>query len=322
MGCGIKLTVDYAFKRTFGTEENRNVLRHLLNSLLQTSLKAPITEIAVLNPTTDKTRADDKLTIFDIKARDADGREFIIEVQLYPHKNFAERLVYYGAKEYSSQLVEGESYHQLKPVYVICITEATLFSGGSTPHSRFRLVDIDQRLTLTEQFEIHVVELPKFTRSVDQLLNDEERWTYFIQNSEAYDSDSLPQPLAIVPEICQAAEILTMVAHSPAEKAEYEDRLKAQRDEISRIAFALDEGLARGRLEGRLEGHLEGLAKGRAWIVRVGQLVMGPLSSQQRNQIESLTDLDVLDEIMTRIAPGQSWERVLEPLQSASPSSN
>ncbi len=319
MGCGIKLTVDFAFKRTFGTEENRNVLMHLLNSLLKRSLKAPITEITILNPASSKQQSDDKLTVFDIKARDADGREFIIEVQLFPHKNLAERLLYYGAKEYADQLVEGETYQELKPVYVICITAATLILKGTAPHSRFQIADLTQQLTLTDQFEIHVVELSKFTRGLDELKNDEERWTFFIQNSEEYDSNSLPQPLAIVPEICQAAGTLTMVAHSPTERAEYEDRLKAQRDESSRIAFARDEGRLEGRLEGRVEGELAGR---RALVIELGQLLMGPLSSQQRDRIDGISELRLLEQLTQRMGVGQSWEQVLAQLQSASASSN
>lgn len=180
MKCGIKLTVDYAFKVTFGTIENLPVLMHLLNSILAKALRSPIVKITLLNPFSRRDQATQKLTIFDIKAVDETGREFIIEVQLYGHENFAERLVHYWAKEYAAQLSEGDHYRQLKPVFVVCITDANLFSDATQAHCRFQLVDVVQEIVLTEQLEVHVIQLPKFDRKLDELETDEDRWLYFI----------------------------------------------------------------------------------------------------------------------------------------------
>lgn len=314
MKCGIKLTVDYAFKRTFGTEENRNVLKHLLNSILARSLTSPIAEITVLNPFSGKVSADDKLSIFDIKARDEIGREFIVEVQLYDHENLRERLVYYWAKEYSGQLQEGDNYDVLKPVFVICIAETTLFRETTKAHSRFQLIDTSQNLTLTSHLEVHVIELQKFSRDLEELEDDEERWLYFLRNAEDYDSESLPQPLAIVPEIIQATGTLTMVAHSPAEREIYEAKLKAQRDERSRIATAINRGLAEGRTEGRL-------VQARAMLLRLGQRFIGPLTPQEQARVEAINEVELLEEYALRVPSSESWNQLLGDV-SASASNN
>ncbi len=140
MGSGIDPKVDYAFKRVFGSDENRNVLRHLLNSFLSDSLPRPITEITLLNPFCLTDVRDDKLSILDIKARDDVGREYIVEVQLYPHANFPERLLYYAAKDYAGQLAEGEEYWQLRPVLVLCFVNGELFAAAKESHSYFELM--------------------------------------------------------------------------------------------------------------------------------------------------------------------------------------
>ena len=98
MGTGIDPKVDYAFKRVFGSEENRNVLLHLLNALLEDSLPQKIREVELLNPFSDRDAENDKLSVLDIKARDEAGREYLIEMQLFTHASFPERLLYYGAK--------------------------------------------------------------------------------------------------------------------------------------------------------------------------------------------------------------------------------
>ncbi len=312
MKCGIKLTIDYAFKRTFGTEENSNVLMHLLNSILARSLTSPIVELTLLNPFSGKEQLDDKLTIFDIRARDQLGREFIVEVQLYEQRYLPERLVYYWAKEYAGQLVEGDDYKLLKPVFVVCITETTLFDGATKAHSRFQLVDASQNLTLTPHLEVHVIELQKFALKLDELHNDEERWLYYIQNSEDYDSESLPTSLASVPEIRQATETLTMVAHTPTEREIYEAKLKALRDERSRLSTAFDRGIEQGIERGIVKGIEQGrVQEARNNIQQLGQLILGPLTAAQRQRLAGIEDLDVLKRLVSQISPSSTWDAIL-----------
>lgn len=314
MRCGIKLTVDYAFKRTFGTEENRNVLMHLLNSILAESLTSPIAEITLLNPFSGKSQPDDKQSIFDIKARDQLGREFIVEVQLYEQRYLPERLVFYWAKEYAGQLAEGDDYKLLKPVFVICITEITLFEAATKAHSRFQLVDASQSLTLTPHLEVHVIELEKFSLELDDLCDDEDRWLYFLRNSEDYDSSSLPTSLAAVPEIQQATGTLTMVAHTPTERELYEAELKALRDERSRLSTAFDKGVESGRLEGRRSGEIAACQEN---LVQLGELIVGPLTATQRQRILETDNLDQLKEFLSRIAATRSWDEILNPVAPA-----
>ena len=83
---GIDPKVDYAFKRVFGSEDNRDVLIDLLNAVLQLGPGREVFAVELLNPFNDKSYADDKLSIVDVKARDAAGR----------HQR---RLLVHGARE-------------------------------------------------------------------------------------------------------------------------------------------------------------------------------------------------------------------------------
>ena len=62
MPLGIRPTNDYAFKRTFGTPENRVALISLLNAILD--LSSPIVEVTLANPFNLQDFKDDKLSIF------------------------------------------------------------------------------------------------------------------------------------------------------------------------------------------------------------------------------------------------------------------
>nr|WP_288009034.1 PD-(D/E)XK nuclease family transposase [Kyrpidia sp.] len=70
--------VDFVFKRIFGTEENKDVLAHFLNSVFEDSGEPLIADVEILNPFLEKEALSDKLAVLDVKARtgerDADQR--------------------------------------------------------------------------------------------------------------------------------------------------------------------------------------------------------------------------------------------------------
>ena len=73
--------IDRVFKALLGSEENRNLLVHFINTILTSDLSAPITEAEILNPYNDKEFLDDKLSEVDVKAKDCEGRLYQIEIQ-------------------------------------------------------------------------------------------------------------------------------------------------------------------------------------------------------------------------------------------------
>jgi len=80
MPLGIRPTVDFAFKKTFGDPNNRLALISLLNAILE--LPLPIADVAIENPFNYQDFHDDKLSILDVKATDVAGSVFNIEMQL------------------------------------------------------------------------------------------------------------------------------------------------------------------------------------------------------------------------------------------------
>jgi len=56
--------------------------------------------VEIQNPYNEKAFLDDKLTVVDVKARDATGRMFQVEVQLLNHRDLAARILYGWADLY------------------------------------------------------------------------------------------------------------------------------------------------------------------------------------------------------------------------------
>jgi predicted transposase/invertase (TIGR01784 family) len=68
----INPTVDCVFKAILGSEENKNLLIHFLNAILEPEKGSLIKEVLIKNPYNERSFTDDKLTIVDVKAIDMD----------------------------------------------------------------------------------------------------------------------------------------------------------------------------------------------------------------------------------------------------------
>ncbi|MBI2479327.1 MAG: Rpn family recombination-promoting nuclease/putative transposase [Planctomycetia bacterium] len=92
MPLGIRPTNDFAFKKTFGSPENKQALMSLLNAILE--LPSPIVDVTIENPYSQQDFQDDKLSILDVKALDQSGSIYNIEMQLTVHHGLVQRIVF------------------------------------------------------------------------------------------------------------------------------------------------------------------------------------------------------------------------------------
>ncbi len=77
---GIKPTVDFAFKKIFGSPQNSVALIGLLNAILD--LDRPIESVVILNPFSYQEFAGSKLIVLDVRCRDSAGRWLNVEMQV------------------------------------------------------------------------------------------------------------------------------------------------------------------------------------------------------------------------------------------------
>lgn len=292
METGIDPKVDYAFKRVFGSEENREILLNLLNAVLMTSETRPLKEIEILNPFSHKETLDDRLAILNIKAIDDQGREFLIEMQMLAHQLFRERLLFYLAKDYAQQLHEGEQWENLRPVIVVCFINDVLCPETAGYHGRYELLDPDTQVRFSKHWSIHIFELPKFHKSVTELATDIERWNYFLQHGNELDPDNLPLPLQS-PSIRQATGVLQKMSLNTLERDQYEARLRFQRDEQSRLETVL-------------------VTERRNVILRIGTKRLGTPPPDVVSQLNDLTNPDRLLELFDRILDCATWEALFD----------
>jgi predicted transposase/invertase (TIGR01784 family) len=111
------------------------------------------------------------------------------------------------------------------------------------------------QLVFSGQQSIHLIELPKFRLTAEELADPLDVWCYFLLHGPELDTDHLPEALQ-TPTVWRAMEVLRMLTQDEQERERYQARLKAQRDQRSFLKDAREEGLEIGRQIGEIEGRI------------------------------------------------------------------
>ena len=299
---GIDPKVDYVFKRLFGREQNAPLLIHLLNAILQFQPGSRIASLQILNPFHDKENLDDKLSVLDIKARDESGRLFNIEMQMLAYGPFRTRVLYYWAKLYQGQMLEGMQYEELHPAISICFVNTPLYPEVPAHHLVFELRERRHAMVFTDHLQVHILELAKFKLRGDQLAAPEDPWLYFLCHGDELDTEALPAALEL-PEIHKALGEMKMLTKDQLELERYESRLKMKRDMYAALKEAQTQGLTEGLTEGRAEGRAEGQKEGKIERIHGWQrfLRQQPTPAEQL-MIRSIEELEAMAQSLERDA--------------------
>ena len=286
MPLGIRPINDFAFKKTFGTVENRVALVSLLNAILNP--KSPIVEVTLENPYNLQDFKDDKLSILDVKAVDRVGAIYDIEMQLAIFAGMVQRIVFYGCELYAGQLKAGDDYTGLHPVYSICLVNGILWPDATQVHHAFCLADRESGRTLHGMLEIHTLELARYTLRESELAADDMLgcWLYWLLHAHEYEPPALLELLP-QPAFRQATETLTRIAQISEDKAMYDAREKAIRDRKWELNSAFREGEREGEIKGKIEGKIE--------LIRTLQgILQTPVSEELELRAMTLEQLEAL----------------------------
>ena len=240
---------DVIFKIVFGTPQNTSVLRALLNALLGLSGSDRIIELEILNPMASTEYVLDRGVILDVKSRDAQGRLYNIEVQVAREPDYINRSVYYLARLFSEQLSRGEPYSEIARTVAISLLDYLLFEDVPDLHSIYRFYDKVHDRQLSDILEIHYIELIKFQQNKPNSLRTPfEKWLHVLKFGDLYESEQTVVPEALVQEegIDMALKSMRRAYASDEVREIIEARLKAQRDEASRLEHATQQGVQQG----------------------------------------------------------------------------
>lgn len=246
---------DFAFKKIFGSEQSKDILISFLNGILYEG-RSTIEDLEILNPYQAPKIRGMKETYVDVKAKITGNKTVIIEMQVLNVEGFEKRILYNAAKAYSIQLDKSENYNLLNPVIALTITDFEVFPDLEPVISRFILKERDYLVDyLAHDFELVFVELPKFTKPLEQLANLTEKWIYFLKNARQL--EEIPTNMGEIPEILRAFEIANQANFNRDELEDLEKREIFIHDQRNAITKALNQGMKQGIQKGLQQGKQE-----------------------------------------------------------------
>ncbi|CDM95760.1 MULTISPECIES: Rpn family recombination-promoting nuclease/putative transposase [Limnospira] len=246
---------DYAFKKIFGSPQSKNILISFLNGLVYDG-NSTIQDLEIIDPSLPPQLEGLKDTYLDVKARLNDGTLVIIEMQVLNVQSFGKRVVFNAAKTYAFQLQRGQGYRYLKPVIALTLTDFEMFPGQNQLISRFVYREKFEGWHYPDnEMELVFVELPKFTKELNELETLTDKWIYFMKFARSL--SSIPENMDDIPELNQAFEIANQAGLTLEELEELERREMFIYDQQGAIALGLQQGRQQGREEGREEAKRE-----------------------------------------------------------------
>ena len=242
---------DFAFKKIFGSEQSKDILLSFLNALLYQG-NPTIKDLEILNPYLAPRIRGVKDTYLDVKAKITGDKTVIIEMQVLNVEGFEKRILYNAAKSYSLQLDAGEDYTLLNPVIALTITDFEMFENLEQMISRFILKEKEFLVDYPiYDLELVFVELPKFSKGLEELETITDKWLYFLKTARKL--DTVPDKMGAVPEIKKAFEIANQANLSREELEDLEQREIYIHDQRNAIKRALKQGREEGRRETQIE---------------------------------------------------------------------
>ena len=288
----VNLMEDSGFKAVFADKDNKKLLVSMLNHLLPDYVR-----VKDIKHYRDREKTPDylgaKKTILDLCCEGEDGSLFDIEVQQSDSPFMFERIVFYAAGEYHSQLERREEYDSLKPSYSI------VFLSGKLWHEQMELSQ-HQPVTIAREFERQEMrkvdllpdkvvtrymfieeksrifapstifcifaQLGRFNKSLEECSSELDYMFYWFKHGS--EKEMIPEMFAGIPFLDDLGEATRVAGFSKEKYKEYLADMKNERDIIfftkEHEKEARRQGREEGRVEGLEEGRAEGLEKGRA----------------------------------------------------------
>ena len=243
--------IDIAFKKIFGNEQKKEILISFLNAVLDFTENKSIIDIHLTNPYQIPSLPELKHSILDIKAKNKNGDEFIVEIQNRYVKSFEKRSLYYSAKAYVSQLGTGEAYDHLKKVYFIGILNFNLFDSPDYI-KRHLILDSQTHEHRIDDIEFCFIEVERFNKGIEELGSITDKWIYFIK--EANRLTKIPKVLAKERAIKEAFEVANQKLWERAELDIYTHHQINERSNQATLEEAIEKAEERGIQKGREGG--------------------------------------------------------------------
>ena len=212
---------DLTFKKVFG--EHPELVKSLLNALLPfKSEEEEITSVTYLTPEMVPQTPTRKYSIVDVRCEDAQGRQFIVEMQMVWSAEFKQRVLFNASKAYVKQLNRGEDYSLLKPVYSLNLVNEVFEPELDDYYHYYHLVHEEHTEKVIDGLHLVFVELPKFTPHTFTEKKMQVLWLRYLTEIDE-NTKEVPAELLANPEIAKAVSEIEESAYTEDELLGYDE---------------------------------------------------------------------------------------------------
>jgi predicted transposase/invertase (TIGR01784 family) len=241
--------VDFAFKKIFGSEPNKDLLIAFLNEVFRG--RKFIVDLVYDKNEHPGDLKNEGAAIFDLLCTGKEGEKFLIEVQRGRQGNFKDRALFYTSRLISGQAPKGrreEWAYNLTEVYLVALLEdftLQINSGVEYLHD-ICLCNRDTGEIFYDKLGYTYIELRKFVKAEVELKSDLDKWLYVLKNISRM--DKLPAYLRkpIFEKLFNIAEYTNLTKE---ERNMYDSSLKYKWDNKNVLDTAVQEGFEKGKLE-------------------------------------------------------------------------
>lgn len=237
---------DVTFKKVFG--EHKDLLISFLNALLPLDEKNYIVSLEYLSPELVPVTPGKKDTIVDVRCKDKDGRQFIVEMQMYWTNAFKKRALLNTCKAYSMPAEKGEKYSELKPVYTLSLVNDIAFPELTQFYHCYKLTHTEESAYTIDDIMMIFVELPKFSPTSIEDKKMMVLWLRFLTEINEH-TQKAPDDLMQDKNVSKALALIEESAYSDSELY----AIDRYWDAVSRERTALDEKFVQGQVKGWAE---------------------------------------------------------------------
>jgi len=232
--------VDFAFKKIFGSEPNKDLLIAFLNEVFRGSK-------VIADLTYDKNEhpgelKDEGAAIFDLHCTGQHGEKFLIEVQRGRQGNFKERALFYTSRVISGLAPKGkreEWAYNLSEVYLVALLEDFTLAIDDSPKylHDICLCNRDTGKVFYDKLGYIYLELNKFVKEEAELQTGLDKWLYVLKNMSRMDKLPIYLRKSIFEKLFNIAEYTNLTKE---ERNMYDSSQKYRWDNKNVLDYAVN----------------------------------------------------------------------------------
>ena len=251
---------DEVFKLVFGRESTKDVMIEFLNQVIP---DRKIVDLEFIDKEMHPVERDAKGVVYDMFCKTDQGTRIIVEVQRRKQPFYPERAIYYSTFQIQRQVEAGADSYAFLPVYVINILNFKMDQHEDCTDVKtvYRLYEECSHQLLTDRVTFIFIELPRFSKSIDELDGNVLEGMYFcLKNMAALEECPRVLTHQVFKKIFEVSELCKM---DQEKRDKVISKMTTERDLRNQMAYAIEQGLQQGREQGLRQGLQQGLQQGR-----------------------------------------------------------